>query len=263
MFSVTGATPDALDLPTDIDCRRRDMPRPRTDNHHAPIDHTDNHHADNHHTDNHHTDNHHAPIDHTGSLRTGHADTGQAAGSAAGHPGVGASHAGTRRTADPDPDHARPRFPEHRLVVRTWPDPVLDNLGHDPRSSYVEQYWLSILGPSAILLLRRLANGLDARPDGFELDPAQWALELGLGAKGGRHGPFWRSVDRVCRFKAAQRNGEVLSVRRRMPPLTHRQIERLPEHLRRAHEAWARRQLDQPRRQTISRWPDDTRRLAG
>ena len=33
------------------------------------------------------------------------------------------------------------------LAVRPWPDPVIDALGHDPRSAYVEQYWLPILRP--------------------------------------------------------------------------------------------------------------------
>ncbi|MDH3679746.1 MAG: hypothetical protein OEV40_07330 [Acidimicrobiia bacterium] len=150
----------------------------------------------------------------------------------------------------------RPTFPERRLLVRALHDPVLDALGHDPRSAYVEQYWLSVLGPSAILLLRRLANGLDARPDGFELDPAAWSLELGLGARGGKHSPFWRTVERICRFGAAQRNGEVLAVRRRLPPLNKRQIERLPEHLRLAHDRWSQQRLDQPRRRTISQWSE-------
>lgn len=148
----------------------------------------------------------------------------------------------------------QPVFPEQRLRVRAWADPVLDNLGHDPRSAYVEQYWLSILGPSATLLLRRLAGALEAKPDGFELDPQQWALELGLGARGGKHGPFWRSIDRACRFGTAQRNGELLAVRRRLPPLTARQVDRLPDHLRRAHEIWTSRQLERPRRKTISQW---------
>ncbi|MFV0526368.1 MAG: hypothetical protein ACK5RL_17935 [Acidimicrobiales bacterium] len=51
-----------------------------------------------------------------------------------------------------------------QLLVRPWPDPVLDEMGHDPRSAYVEQFWLSILGPSAVLLLRRLARGLERSP---------------------------------------------------------------------------------------------------
>lgn len=154
-----------------------------------------------------------------------------------------------------------PIFPEDRLLVRPLIDPVLDALGHDPRSAYVEQYWLSVLGPSAILLLRRLANGIEAHPDGFELDPARWALELGLGAKGGRHGPFWRSVERICRFGAARRHGEVLAVRRRLPPLSRRQVERLPDHLRRAHERWTEQRMTQTRRKTIVQWSDRHERV--
>ena len=147
-------------------------------------------------------------------------------------------------------------FPEDRLVVRSLPDPVLDSLGHDPRSAYVEQYWLSILGPSAVLLLRRLAAGLETNPEGFELNPTECALELGLGTKGGKNGPFWRTVDRICRFGAARRNGEVLVVRRRLPPLNKRQVDRLPDHLRRAHDRWTDDRLKQPRRKTISQWSE-------
>ncbi|MGI9611363.1 MAG: hypothetical protein ACR2QO_00525 [Acidimicrobiales bacterium] len=147
-------------------------------------------------------------------------------------------------------------FPHPLLRVRPLADPVLDSLGHDPRSAYVEQYWLSVLGPSAILLVRRLANGIEAQPEGFELNPVEWAQELGLGAKGGRNGPFWRSIDRICRFGAAQRNDDLLAVRRRLPPLTRRQIERLPDHLRRAHDRWSRHRLATPRRKTISQWAD-------
>ena len=33
------------------------------------------------------------------------------------------------------------------LTIRPWPDDVIDSLGHDPRSHYVETYWLGILGP--------------------------------------------------------------------------------------------------------------------
>lgn len=151
-----------------------------------------------------------------------------------------------------------PVFPETHLEIRPWPDPVLDNLGHDPRSPYTERYWLPILGPSATWLVRRLAGGLDEHPDGFELDPGEWALELGLGMRGGRHGPFWRSVDRACRFGAASRHGTVLAVRRRLPPLTSRQVERLPPDLQRRHQAWIDEQLRQPRRPAVTRFSGRT-----
>jgi hypothetical protein len=151
-----------------------------------------------------------------------------------------------------------PLFPEVRLEVRPWPDPVLDNLGHDPRSPYVERYWLPILGPSATWLIRRLAGSLDERPDGFALDPGEWAVELGIGMRGGKHSPFWRSIDRACRFGAARRHGEVLAVRRRLAPLSSHQIERLPSALRQQHDAWIAEQLRLPRRPTVSRFVGHT-----
>jgi hypothetical protein len=32
-----------------------------------------------------------------------------------------------------------------------WPDPVIDRLGYDPRSLYVETFWLGILGPTTLV----------------------------------------------------------------------------------------------------------------
>ena len=56
--------------------------------------------------------------------------------------------------------------------VTPWHDPVVDRRGHDPRSVYVEQFWLGVLGPTATWLLRRLVAGFDHQPDGYELDVA-------------------------------------------------------------------------------------------
>jgi hypothetical protein len=53
--------------------------------------------------------------------------------------------------ADPDPV-AKRNSPEacDTLRIVAWPDPVIDTLGHDPRSWYVEHFWLGILGPKSI-----------------------------------------------------------------------------------------------------------------
>lgn len=134
-------------------------------------------------------------------------------------------------------------FPESRLRVVVWEDSLIERLGHDPRSIYVERYWLAILGPSATLLLRRLARDLEDVPDGFEIQTADLAQELGLGSRGGKHSPFWRSVDRICRFGGARRHLDLLEVRRKLPPLTARQAQRLPGALRSAHQAWLDDQL--------------------
>ncbi len=127
-------------------------------------------------------------------------------------------------------------FPELSLRISALEDPVLAQLGFDPRSDYVERYWLSILGPSAVLFLRRVATRFDTEPNGFDLDLVEWAQELGLGGKGGKHSPMWRTLDRICRFGLASRNGPNVAFRQFLPPLTSRQIERLPAHLQRAHQ---------------------------
>src|SRR4029453_2901211 len=77
-----------------------------------------------------------------------------------------------------------------RLTVRPWSDPVIDVLGHDARSSYVERFWLGILGPSTTWFLRLVAGHLDREPDGFDLDLAEAARSLGLGSPLPRPGPL-------------------------------------------------------------------------
>jgi hypothetical protein len=146
------------------------------------------------------------------------------------------------------------------LAVRPWPDPVIDTLGHDPRSLYVEQFWLAILGPSATWLMRRLAAGLEANPAGFDLPLAETARALGLGDRGGRHSPFMRTLTRVCQFDLAQpHNDGVLAVRRKLPPLNRRQLVRLPPALQEAHQHWQEAQLQVPRTEQVR---NRARRLA-
>lgn len=132
-----------------------------------------------------------------------------------------------------------PTLSMSRLHVRPWPDPVIDEVGYDVRSPYVERFWLPVLGPTASWLIRRLVTRLDEAPDGFELDLALTATELGLGTRTGRHSPFLRSIDRCCRYGAAHLvDEETLRVRRKLPPLTRLQLVRLPEAQQEAHRTW-------------------------
>src|SRR4051812_49804380 len=80
---------------------------------------------------------------------------------------------------------AVPTLSTDALTVRPWPDDVIDAVGHDPRSHYVERFWLGILGPSTTWLLRRVAAGLEASPAGFDLSLTETARSLGLGGEGG------------------------------------------------------------------------------
>ena len=133
------------------------------------------------------------------------------------------------------------------LTVVPWPDDVIDALGHDPRSNYVETYWLGTLGPSTTWLLRRLVAGLDTEPNGYDLSLSETATALGLGNKGGRHSPFVRALSRCVQFDMAQAQGDtVLAVRRKLPPLNRRQVMRLPAALQASHARWQQEQLELP-----------------
>jgi hypothetical protein len=136
------------------------------------------------------------------------------------------------------PMSSTPVLPFDTLIVLPWPDPVVDAVGHDPRSPYVEQFWLGILGPSATWLLRRLADAFDAHPDGFELDLQEMAGALGLSATTGRNSSFARTLQRCVQFGLAQPHSHGMRVRRRLPPLSHRQLGRLPAGLQAEHERW-------------------------
>ncbi|HEY8525583.1 MAG TPA: hypothetical protein VIL48_11495 [Acidimicrobiales bacterium] len=126
------------------------------------------------------------------------------------------------------------------VLVRPWVDPVVDQAGYDPRSRYVERFWLGVLGPSVTWLLRYLVARLEAEPDGFDLDLNTCATAIGLGRLQGPNAAFPRTVARACQFGAGRLlgGGTTLEVRRKLPPLTQRQVARLPEALRAEHERW-------------------------
>jgi len=133
------------------------------------------------------------------------------------------------------------------LHVRPWPDDVIDTMGFDPRSSYVEHFWLSVLGPSTTWLLRRLVAGLERQPDGYPISLAETAQSLGLSDRGARKSAFVRAVSRTIKFELATPQGpDVLAVRRKVPPLSQRQIEQLPTALHAAHSRWQNEQLHVP-----------------
>lgn len=125
------------------------------------------------------------------------------------------------------------------LQITPWEDAVIDTRGYDPRSSYVEQFWLAVLGPSSVWFLRHLAERFEQEPAGFVLDVALCSGALGLGTGLGRHAPFTRTVTRCCQFSMAQRFGVGgLAVRRKLPPLSRNNAARLPDPVQQRLTAW-------------------------
>jgi hypothetical protein len=149
-------------------------------------------------------------------------------------------------SAQPAPSATtRPRHPAVELppfiVVRPWPDQVIDALGYDVHSRYVELFWLPTLGPTATWLLRRLVAGLEVYAEGYELDLAETATALGLTHAASKSCPFTRAFQRCVMFGVAHQMHDGIAVRRRVPPLAARQIDRLPAHLHAAHDGWRTR----------------------
>ena len=123
--------------------------------------------------------------------------------------------------------------------ITPWPDPVLDALGHDPRSWYAETFWLPTLGPTALLLLRHLADRFEEHPGGLTLPVADTAAALGLGPRDGEQSPLVRSLHRLQQFELAHANEpEVITVRRTLPPIHRRHVRRLPVAVQARHREW-------------------------
>jgi hypothetical protein len=130
------------------------------------------------------------------------------------------------------------------LSITPWADPIIDTLGHDPRSEYVERFWLPTLGPTSLLLIRRLAGFFDREPDGLTMDVVEFSQSLGLGAREGASSPLFRSLDRLVQFDlACMTEPGAFAVRRTVPPINRRHVHRLPPSLQHEHTAWVDVQL--------------------
>lgn len=148
--------------------------------------------------------------------------------------------------SDPKPklilNEPAPLTKEERPLLRVepWHDPVIDEVGYDPRSEYVETFWLPVLGPSTTWLLRHFTIRLQDSPDGVELDVEDTARSLGLGERLGENAPFARTIKRCIDFEMARwQVANTLAVRVRLPPLARRHLRRLPESLlARYGDAW-------------------------
>lgn len=123
------------------------------------------------------------------------------------------------------------------LEVVTWENPQPDQF--DVRTTYVERYWLALLGPSTLWLLRRIARGLEQCPQGFRLHIAETSAALGLGNGQSKNASIHRTIERATQFGMIYRiSTERIAAKTQLPRLNQRQLSRLPDALQRSHVGW-------------------------
>lgn len=128
------------------------------------------------------------------------------------------------------------------LTIRSWPRPTPEP--HRAQSDYAERFWLPVIGPSGLWLLRWAQRELDERgtrrsAGSVDIAADELALRIGLGAGNARQSPLRRSLKRLETFELARRLSEsVVEFRTTLPPVSMRQLERMPVELRREHRAW-------------------------
>ncbi|HUP70350.1 MAG TPA: hypothetical protein VM142_11110 [Acidimicrobiales bacterium] len=126
------------------------------------------------------------------------------------------------------------------LRIEAWRDAVVETHGHDPRSAYAARFWLPIVGPSCLVAARSLIEGLGHSPAGYEVELAPLGHALGLPGKAGNQAKIVRTLDRLAAFGLASFHATstpLYRVRLAWPPLTQRQLARLPEFLVELHPA--------------------------
>ncbi len=155
-------------------------------------------------------------------------------------------------SSQPPHDGTSPSY-THLELIR-WQAPEPRTAGHDPRSAYVERFWLAVLGPSAVWFLRLASRELDAATDHRPavLDLSETGRQLGLGHNGGRHSPLMRTIGRCITFNTARQAGPAtLAIRTHLPPVPASLHNRLPADLREEIRLWVTAEATSPPTDTL------------
>lgn len=133
-----------------------------------------------------------------------------------------------------------------RFRVTGAPNPHIVD-GWPLTSRYVEWCYAPVLGPTALCLVRQLAQRLDMSPDGFDLDAVEAARGLGLHRgpapeEMGKNSTAIRAFGRIARFGFGRWSPSFdhLVVWHTVPGLSPAQRARVPDAVRELHDAFTR-----------------------
>jgi hypothetical protein len=124
------------------------------------------------------------------------------------------------------------------------PNPKVRRVGFTLDDPYVEQVWTAVIGPSALLVLRRLPVLWREREPAL-VDLRELGQSLGLGPSLARSGRTRQTIERLVAFEMAHwLPGNELGMRTEVAPLSGRQLARVPEWTRQVHDRLLGTHLD-------------------
>ncbi len=123
-----------------------------------------------------------------------------------------------------------------QLHLEAWPDAVVEQVGHDPRGAYAHEFWLPLLGPSSLLVTRKLLERMQAAGGRCTVDTAELAVSVGLGSGCGRNSRIATTFARLAGFGLlhvgpTRDDAAAVAVRTAWAPLSRSQAQRLPRPL--------------------------------
>src|SRR5919106_897984 len=134
---------------------------------------------------------------------------------------------------------ALPDRPQLRIHPVPHPNAQVRRVGFSLDAAYVEQVWVSQLGPSATLMLRRIAALWQHQGQPATVDAIEFGRSLGLGPPVTR-----RTIGRLLQFGMARVTSDGLGVHTRVAPLSARQLRRVTPLTRQAHDRLLAAHLD-------------------
>jgi len=130
------------------------------------------------------------------------------------------------------------------LTLLPHHSPHVERLGFELRSEYVERCHLPLLGPSGTAVLR-LAPLLWRDVEPITLPTSDLARMVGTKHNGGRHSPLSHTLDRPVRLGYAEWLGEgELGIYGTVPPLSRKQLEKVPDDVAQLHHHYLDAHLD-------------------
>jgi hypothetical protein len=150
-----------------------------------------------------------------------------------------------------------PDRPELRIHPVAHPNAQVRQVGFPLDAAYVEQVWVSVIGPSATLMLRRTALLWDQLGHPATVDAMEFGRALGLGPPA-----TGRTIARLLQFGMARVTSDGLGVHTRVAPLSARQLSRITPLTRQAHDRLLAAHVEQLARTPVGAAADTADRIA-